>query len=74
MIDALLGSVIMVVATGALVLLVEVSELAIAPSARPCSSAEQKIVVAAAKGMSYTAALQECEQVAQWMAERRAQP
>jgi len=73
-IDALLGSVIMVVATGALVLLVEVSELAISPAPRPCSSVEQKVVVSAAQGLSYAQAVTECERVAAWMAARRATP
>lgn len=71
MIDALLGSVIMVVATGALVLLVEVSELAISPAPRPCSNYEQKVVVSAARTMSYAQAVDECSRVARWMADRR---
>lgn len=71
MIDALLGSVIMVVATGALVLLVEVSELAISPSPRPCSDYDKNVVVSAASGFSYPQALEECERVARWMANRR---
>lgn len=72
MIDALLGSVITVVATGALVLLVEVSESAISPAPRPCSEYDKRVVVSAAKSMSYAQAIQECERVSQWMAGRRA--
>jgi hypothetical protein len=71
MIDALLGSVIMVAATGALALLVEVSELAISSAVRPCSLNEQSIVVASAKDYSYAGALDECSKVAQWMADLR---
>lgn len=74
MIDALLGSVITVVATGALVLLVEVSESAISPAPRPCSEYEKEVVVSATKSissMSYDQAIQECERVSQWMAGRR---
>lgn len=72
MIDAILGSVIMVAATGALVLLIQVSELAISPAPRPCNEYEKKVVVSAARGMSYAQAVDECNKVANWMRDRRA--
>jgi hypothetical protein len=76
MIDALLGSVILVVATGSLMLLVQFSETAITPVPRPCndSNYETKVVISAAKGMSYAQAVKACAEVSQWLADRRTLP
>lgn len=75
MVDALIGGVIAVMATAALVLLFEVGDQAVQPEGKSLSKYEKKVVDAAAgssnPSVTGTNLLDEYENVRTWMAEKR---